>query len=138
MMALTYITYKCGHEDRIQIYGTNVHGERDRKAAWYNTIDCPECRKANAARWCAEHGCAPLEGSPKQVAWAETIRFEAIAGLETLYEEMQANNPPETVSENARSVIRQAKGETRAVWWIDNRDTPSVREAASHYRDNRR
>lgn len=42
-MALAYITYKCGHSDNVQIYGTNVHGERDRKAAWYGTIDCPDC-----------------------------------------------------------------------------------------------
>lgn len=28
-MAWYAITYKCGHEGREQIYGTNVHGERE-------------------------------------------------------------------------------------------------------------
>lgn len=78
-MALTDITYHCGHTARIQIYGTNTHGERDRKAAWYATIDCPDCHRRHAAAWCADNGCAPLEGSPRQVAWAETIRRDTPA-----------------------------------------------------------
>ena len=48
-MALYGITYRCGHEDTVQIYGTNVHGEREKKAAWYGSIGCPACRAAKAS-----------------------------------------------------------------------------------------
>ena len=107
-MALAYITYKCGHSDNVQIYGTNVHGERDRKAAWYGTIDCPDCKKAEAAQWCADNGCA-----------AYMIPVDA----------------PEAVRRQASEVIDGAKAETRASWWIDNRDSGNVRGAIDYYRD---
>lgn len=46
-MAWYDITYKCGHTGREQICGTNVHGEREKRAAWIaeNKL-CPECYKA--------------------------------------------------------------------------------------------
>ena len=136
-MALTYITYKCGHEDRVQIYGTNVHGERDRKAARYGTIDCPACRNAEAAAWCADNGCAQLKGSEKQIGWAESIRREAIAGLMIAAEAIPAE-APDAVRNQAREVIDKAKAETHAVWWIDNRDSANVRDAAAYYRNAQR
>lgn len=136
-MASTYITYKCGHSDNVQIYGTNVHGERDRKAAWYGTIDCPDCKKAEAAQWCADNGCATLAGSDKQVAWAEAIRREAIAGLEIAADMIPAD-APEAVRRQASEVIDGAKAETRASWWIDNRDSGNVRGAIDYYRDAQR
>lgn len=37
------ITHTCGHERRIDITGTNVHGERDRKVKYFESCPCPEC-----------------------------------------------------------------------------------------------
>lgn len=107
------------------------------QAAWYGTIDCPDCKKAEAAKWCADNGCATLTGSDKQVSWAETIRREAIAGLEIAAGMIPAD-APEAARRQAREVIDGAKAETRASWWIDNRDSANVRNAANYYRDAQR
>lgn len=136
-MANTNITYKCGHSDNVQIYGTNVHGERDRKAAWYSTINCPACKKAEAAQWCADNGCATLTGSDKQVYWAETIRREAIAGLELAADTIPAT-ATEAEREQARDIIDKYKAETSAAWWIDNRDSSTVQNATNYYRNSLR
>lgn len=49
------ITHTCGHTEEHQIYGTNAHGERDRKIAWLETTLCPECyRKEQAEKAAAE------------------------------------------------------------------------------------
>lgn len=135
-MALTTITYKCGHSANVQIYGTNTHGERDSKAAWYGTINCPNCKKTEAAKWCADNGCSTLTGSSKQIAWAETIRQEAIAGLEIAANGIP-DEAPDAVRQQACEVIASAKAETRAAWWIDNRDSDNVRDAIGWYRNNR-
>lgn len=99
---------------------------------WHNRL--PRLQKAEAAQWCADNGCAALVGSDKQVAWAEAIRREAIAGLE-IAADMIPVDAPEAVRRQASEVIDGAKAETRASWWIDNRDSGSVRGAIDYYRD---
>lgn len=42
---------------------------------------------------------------------------------------------PEAVRRQASEVIDGAKAETRASWWIDNRDSGNVRGAIDYYRD---
>ena len=45
------IKHTCGHESERQIYGTNAHGERDRKAAYHESFPCPACSaKEKASR----------------------------------------------------------------------------------------
>ena len=129
-MAYYDITYKCGHTDRVQIYGTNVHGECERKAAWYATILCPDCKRktyenANeaAAQWCAAHDCVKLRGSVRQVAWAENIRAKVIEGYELLYADIPEDAPQEYKTDISEK-LRQFKSEDRANWWIECRDWP--------------
>ncbi len=82
-MARYTITYKCGHTATVNICGPTK--DRDRKAAWYESQECPECRRArenaeSAAK--AEAADRPeLTGSEKQVAWATTIRESAIDSI---------------------------------------------------------
>jgi uncharacterized protein CbrC (UPF0167 family) len=91
-MSQYLITHSCGHNCTIQIYGTNTHGEREHKAAWLATRPCPDCLReqrtagheaasAAAAIWAASAGLPALDGTPKQVAWAETIRREVLDDL---------------------------------------------------------
>ena len=47
------ITHACGHEEVHNIVGTNVHGERDKKAEWLSTRLCYECYKKAKKRSCA-------------------------------------------------------------------------------------
>lgn len=125
------ITYKCGHEDRVQIYGTNSHGERERKAEWYSTIICPECKRkardaenTDNAEWNSANGCAQLNGSAKQIAWAETIRAKAIKGLTKLIETKRESGAPEEAINGGLRILCEMKSQTEASWWIDNREHP--------------
>lgn len=41
---------RCGHTITMTLYGTNVHGEQDRKIKWQEEHDCPDCyHKAQVA-----------------------------------------------------------------------------------------
>jgi hypothetical protein len=89
-MAQYQIEHACGHEVTHKLFGPNR--ERERQIARQERLDCPACDEAarDAARAAenaaaavanAENGFVSLEGSPKQIAWTETIRAK---GLETL------------------------------------------------------
>jgi len=82
-MAKYNVTYSCGHTETIQLYG-NIE-DRERKIKWLSENGlCPDCYKKQKAAERAvaiefiktECGILPtLEGSEKQVAWAEDIRL---------------------------------------------------------------
>lgn len=82
-MAKYTITHKCGCERTYNIIGK--HTERDRKIEWLETQECPECRRKaedEAAKAATEGMELPeLEGSVKQVAWANTIRAQFIKNI---------------------------------------------------------
>jgi DNA-binding transcriptional regulator YiaG len=131
-MALYDITRTCGHSEQVQIYGTNSHGERERRAKWETTKPCSECPQAardqantEAARAASESGLPDLTGSPKQIAWAQSIRLAGLADLEGY-----ARRPRRHVSDAAharmdealyRILVRIAEAHAEAKWWIDNR-----------------
>ena len=110
---ITTITHACGHQEEIQVFGKRA--DREKKIAWLESQLCAECRAREGAAQGAAKGWAALEGSPKQVAWAEDIRGEtmdAIAALKT-----------RTDDEAARKdrVIAYLGRIASAEWWIDNR-----------------
>lgn len=118
-MALYGITYRCGHEDMVQIYGTNVHGERRKKAAWYGTIDCPTCRAAKARQ---EHdGLPALEGTDKQVAWADDIRDEVLDEAQKDRDGWAGHGATEKQLAAADRIIAWLKDQASASWWIDHK-----------------
>lgn len=118
-MALYGITYRCGHDDMVQIYGTNVHGEREKKAAWYGTIDCPACRAAKARQ---EHdGLPALEGSDKQVAWADDIRDEVLDEARKDRDGWEDHGAAEEQLAAADRIIAWLKDQASASWWIDHK-----------------
>lgn len=147
-MAQYEIAYSCGHNLTKQLYGPNK--ERQSYLTWAKDRGlCPACKAAKAA---ADHaaenaaaaetnaavGLPALVGSPKQIAWAETIRAEALA-------KPVPTPPPEakiaeqaaakgiTVDEMRRRIdlvaaaVNEARaeleGQASAKWWIDHRDT---------------
>lgn len=109
------IVYTCGHQDVVDLYGSN--NEREKKIAYYASIDCPECRKAVAAEAAKQAGLPELTGTAKQVAWAATIRKETIKAVENMLAGMK--DPDGT---GAR-ILTALKEKTSAGWWIDNRYT---------------
>ena len=91
-----YVTFSCGHEGEVNLYGKAA--ERDRRIAWYEKEGiCPDCyrkmkeeerRKADeelaayADKIETEYNLPELEGSEKQIAWARKIRAGAIRAWE--------------------------------------------------------
>ncbi len=121
-MAKYEINHKCGHANTVQICGPVK--DRDRKEAWLASQDCPDC--LNAARTAehdaenkasavanAEAGLPDLEGSEKQIAWAETIRVEIL-------DSAAKRTPPK--ADLWAAFVAWLKGQTAASWWIDRRD----------------
>ena len=119
--------YACGHTEEIVVFGKRA--DREKKIAWLESQLCAECRAREGAAQGAAKGWAALEGSPKQIAWAEDLRGEtmdAIAALKT-----------RTDDEAARKdrVIAYLGGITSAEWWIDNRfyaGKGMIRRAVEH------
>ncbi len=73
---------RCGHEDVIRIYGDP---SKSRYYAAQELLDCSKCRNAV---WVDEDSAAvasgrrvPLEGSAKQVPWAQVIRSQRAEGF---------------------------------------------------------
>lgn len=82
-MAKYTVKFACGHEEVINLYGSNA--ERERKIAYYQEhVKCSECYKAEKK---AEketeiskiEDMPELQGSEKQVAWANDIRNKMAA-----------------------------------------------------------
>ena len=120
-MAQYDITYRFGHTDKVQIYGTNVHGERESKAAWYGTIDCPKCQAANTIKANKEEVMADMEGSDKQIAWDESIRGKIMPQLDA--ERQGCADHGATAEQLAKidTVLAWLRGQKSATWWIDHK-----------------
>ena len=85
---------------------------------------CPECYarvrrekeleaiKARALEWMGEHPLPELTGTPRQIAWAEDLRYSRIA-------EISERCKPENAAD---WFWRWIEGESSAQAWIDSRD----------------
>src|SRR5690606_9661536 len=86
------VTYACGHEDRVYIYGSSK--DREWKKRRIESQMCPECfqkhvqdKNKKSEALAAVLGFRQLEGSEKQVAWANTIRLAWHEKLQQVTEE---------------------------------------------------
>lgn len=116
------ITHTCGHREVVQIYGTNSHGERERKADWMASKPCRECERAaetaSAKTQTEAAGLPALTGSPKQVAWAESIRAKAMMRLS---DGLSHASGTEQERQAAYAALHTAVAKhTDARWWIDH------------------
>ena len=109
------ITRACGHEETIEVYGTNVHGERDRKIEYEKTLVCKACYEQQTAAENKAAGMTELTGTPKQIAWAEKIRADIIGKIDN----MPAQN--EQYEQIKSQVLATLKSIDSASWWIDRR-----------------
>ena len=117
------ITHTCGHEETVYLVGTNVHGERDRKLAYFASKPCPECELKNAE---SKYELCDLTGSEKQIAWARKIRVKAIKNVEEKLDyALNANlsdNDHKTVVNKSIAIRNFYKDQSSAAWWIGNRN----------------
>lgn len=150
-MARVTITYACGHEGVVELFGRST--DRERRAAWLASDVCPDCafkaRAEKAAKIAAEaeaDGLPRLIGSEKQVVWAEQLRkqfFEtadkkradAIAQTEAVRDELSADEIArrnQVVKDWDSGISYIAISKVKASWWIDNKSqniSAIVREA---------
>lgn len=118
------VTHKCGHEVVYQLYGK--FEDREHKAAYYETLDCPECRlrrELEQAETNAQADNLPeLQGTEKQIAWAMSIRNKWMGLVSNLIAQVNANtNANPQLKEKFIAAVASRKVETSAAWWIDNR-----------------
>lgn len=126
-MAKTTITMRCGHTEVHNI--TGPYAGRGREADRIARCNCEPCAIArlaavNAASALsnAATGLPTLIGSPKQVAWAESIRQPLSAITPELTRALGARVG--ATSEEIEGAVSRVEGwleQTRAAWWIDNR-----------------
>ena len=129
-MAKYSITFKCGHDEEIQL--TGKVSDREEKIAWMeeNRV-CADCYRAeqdtkhqatNEQAKESNKEMATLEGSDKQVAWAETIRAEKINEFKSL--DFGSNKSIQD------AVVKFYEAITLAKFWIENKDSV-IRELAN-------
>lgn len=119
----------CGQTFEVRAYKYNSREARSFEAwAVENIVECDDCAKARkdaehaeenakAAQSAKENEYPELQGTEKQVAWANTIREKAMASLREYY----ARQSGDAYTYQEQAVIRVALGHVKASWWIDHR-----------------
>lgn len=114
-MAKYTVTYRCGHTAEIVLFGKL--DDRERKIAYYATIDCPECKARNSH----VDGLPELTGSVKQIAWAADIRREFKAIAKTIRARMATVVGYDDKKKELESIFAEIESNETAKYWIDNR-----------------
>lgn len=114
-MQLT-VTYACGHSVKEVRYGGRYEEQLERA----KKMLCPDCyRKQMQAEALDGIKVASLEGSEKQIKWAEDIRARIIGEARKFFE---ANATTPEAEALANDIITTLANQTSAKWWIDRRD----------------
>ncbi|GLF98171.1 hypothetical protein [Streptomyces yaizuensis] len=148
-MARYRIDRACGHQETVQLPGKGR--ERDRRAAREQSRPCRECwhkereEESRAAAEAAERdGLSRLQGPPRAVAWAATIRQVLLTRLEKYVADLQHAGPDRSghgaegggagahsapasapaVAEAGRTALAAVREISTAGWFIDHRDVP--------------
>ena len=104
---------KCGKEFTVELFGK--HSEREWKLE-HNNWECDDCYKAEKEAETAKksEGLPELQGTEKQVAWAVSLRLNAIKEVKDWFED-------EDEAEKLDAAMAKLTTETSAVWFIENR-----------------
>jgi hypothetical protein len=136
-MAWQMVNYSCGHSERQQFYGKQI--DRDSRQAWMERGLCPDCYKAQkalerakeievATAQAKDSGLPELVGSEKQIAWAITIRKNALAApyntiiSQDAFGKLSADSESKAAYAVTFAARKKLETETSAKWFIDNRD----------------
>ena len=137
---LKVIHHACGHTMLHPFYGDDdfVWAERCLQLASSPCALCQaaqhqqerEQRTMQARLQARDRGLPPLEGSDKQVAWAEGIRMEAFAAIDKVLNwadkvaEQACEEDPDhwdALRHGMQRAIAWLEQQTDAKWWIDHR-----------------
>ncbi len=128
-MAKYTVTRVCGHEETVVLFGKlknrdwrleNVEPQKLCYECWQKKLEQErEEENQEAAEVAREQGLPQLTGSDKQIAWAETIRQQMLAEIDSfIFRDIKAEhrNDPKLFE-----AVDHIKNTTEAHWWIDNR-----------------
>lgn len=113
-MAHYDVHYTCGHTGTVELFGKDT--ARNERIEWMErTMICPDCYREekakerrieldNAKNKAQTEQLPTLQGSEKQINWAESIRRKALDKIN-----------------QTQDLIDKIKGQTLAKWFIDNR-----------------
>lgn len=129
------VKFSCGHTETVELFGKS--SDRERKIEYYENCGvCSECYKARKAREAeqANEGLPVLEGTPKQIDFAKSIRANVIKEMEREITAARNATPemlkavkekialnPNGFDEKRLSLALAIDTETSAKWWIENR-----------------
>lgn len=137
---LKVIKHACEHSVLYPFYGEDDFAWSDRAQQLTQGI-CRLCaaaeqqqeqqqRSAQARQQAQERGLPPLEGSEKQVAWAETVRLSAFSAIDKVHlwvqeinDEAEREDPDYwgQVKGGIDKAVSYLEEQTEAKWWIDHR-----------------
>jgi len=136
-MANYTIVRACGHEARVKARGATT--ARERKLDRERQRICRRCaieKLRSEAEASAEADELPaLTGTPKQIAWAMTLRHKALADAETYLDYLResgqlkgsrVSKDAELFEAQKERVLEPLKTQTEAAWWIDRRHEPGA------------
>ena len=126
------LTYSCGHEGEIEVYGKA--DKRNYVVSMKERDICPDCYKKQqqeiTIKETKESGFPELNGSEKQISWANQIRIKAskdLADKERNARQLKLLKlikrvPEETTNEEIEKEIKNYfETTTEAKEYIDNR-----------------
>ena len=118
------ITYSCGHEGTIEVFGKAE--ERERKIKWFSEYGlCPDCYKAEKQTeeksFAETYGLPGLKGSEKQISWANKIRKEKIEAFEKEKATIR-KGAGDDFADFLNGFVKAYYRKDSASWWIDHRE----------------
>ena len=121
-------TYSCGHEGEVSIPGTRKTGEYRAKMIFSGL--CPDCQAAADEKLVDElkekysspdSDLPMLEGSVKQIVWAESLRASRMNQVDYLVKKIKNFYDDEGIK-LALLAIQKIFQISSSRWWIDHRD----------------
>ncbi len=136
-MAKQTIVRACGHSEVVKMRGSE---ERlDLKLRRERARTCRPCyiesQRAQAEAVAEGEGLPALTGTPKQTAWALTLRHEALSDAEAHLDHLRDSGQlkgrvakdTEFFEAQKERVLEPLKAQSDAAWWIDRRyDSPET------------
>lgn len=104
--------HRCGHAPTTQRL-CQSSAEKIAQTVCDACYSAYDRQNAETADICNRMGLPYLTGSPRQVAWANSIRLKMITRLEEIAHDSR--------SLRDRRLLEQWREETSAAWWIANR-----------------
>lgn len=124
-MAKYTVEFSCGHTDTIDLVGP--YEERYKKIEFFEREGlCPDCykkknkknREKTIAAYKEKYNLCNMEGTEKQIAWAEDIRKEFFTHFDDIDLEKIKNENKALI----KATITYFANITSSKFWIDNRD----------------